>query len=448
MSRLTLLPRWIRVSLMSTCVVGVAYAAITQLTPPYSPPKGSVAVTTPQGALQRFALTSAAPSQDLTFFYNGGTGFVFDFIRQDTGSATLTFIDPTGKAVSPRSVADVQEFTVGTDAGANAGIPTIASAPGIHLAGTLQTTAQGKWTARITSAAPPASGGLSITATGTGAYQASSSAGSPDRDDEVVVQGQTAVVLAQLSKQGQPAGVTGVQAQATISSSVLSAPVMLALRDDGVAPDLHAADGIYVGTLPTATPGTFVVDTVFNAADGAILAQTNTSYVVQGNVGKLIGVTDAGPTDTDGDGLANFFTLPVGIEAAQTGHYDAVVNLLGSNGKEFVASGTAQVIAGVGSIPVQVVMQDLKATIGVEGPYTIRLASASFIPDDRTVPLSLGTLENLGQTQAYSFNSFQRPPLIVIGLQRDSGIDNNADGFFDALTAEFKVNSLNAGTYS
>jgi beta-lactam-binding protein with PASTA domain len=246
----------------------------------------------------------------------------------------------------------------------------------------------------------------------------------------------------------------GVNAVAGAAVSVAIYPpgeaetaVELVLRDDGVNADNAAGDGLYSGEFQPAAAGLYSV-----AAEMA--GQTSGGLAFRRHATALFEVVAAStasePTvagrveDNNGNGLFERLVIDVGLDVQQAGAYGVFVQLEASNGERLAASGRANLGTGAQTIPVVFSAAKLRG-LGVDGPFTIAVVEWMRYDSQRAEPA--GKRIDLGVTQAYGLNQWERPPIRLTGDNADQATDTNSNSLFDQLTVQLGVDVIAGGEY-
>lgn len=225
------------------------------------------------------------------------------------------------------------------------------------------------------------------------------------------------------------------------------ATVTLVLRDDANPADAAAGDGLYSAEFTPTAPGRYSALAVINGTSPGGITFTRHSlaeFTVAAAPGRLTGNAPDRGIDDNGDGMIDRVSFDVGAQVTTPGTYRAFVHLKTAGGKTLVGSGEADLLTGTGNVAVDVDAADLRAT-GEGGSYAVTLIELDALETARQI--TVDRRENAGQTQPYSFGSFQRDPLVLTGVVSDFGIDDNGNGRFDRLRVKVQVDVLRAGFY-
>lgn len=390
-----------------------------------------------QGSIGGFDLGPGNLSAELPFDVSGGAAFALDMLYE--GDARLTLIDPQGREITPENAgqfgAEFRTVTIPTD------VRDLAFAiPGNHIYVTVNNPTLGRWIARVQTVSV-AKGTVTTQTFGGDAFAAGVVVDSPDNFSDVILLNSSARMAAFLFKANQP------QTAASVSATVrrISSPT----QTYSITPVLDSSNVAYTASLPTDMEGSYTVTVTFLDHNGIALGKASTVYTVVAGAGRIGGsIRDLGPTDTNGDGLFDYFAIGVPIVADRAGRFETVVYLKGSNDRQLQVTDRSDLPVGSSEVRLKVFAEDLRRQIGVDGPYLISIVAVSFLPMDGTVDIPVGLLENIGQTQAYRLSQFHRPAIAVAGYVGDRGVDTNANGRFDQLIVEFKIDVVQGGHYT
>ncbi len=152
--------------------------------------------------------------------------------------------------------------------------------------------------------------------------------------------------------------------------------------------------------------------------------------------------SDAG-IDTNANGLFDLLTLNVGLEVAEAGDYTILGWLANSTGDVIVsAESLATLPTGSQTIQLNFPGKEIYKS-SQDGPYNL---------------LSLTILDSLGNevdsldgaytTSPYAYTEFEKPGASFTSVFSDSGVDADADGFYNTLRIAAQVNVSTPGTYT
>jgi len=124
--------------------------------------------------------------------------------------------------------------------------------------------------------------------------------------------------------------------------------------------------------------------------------------------------------DTDSDGLFNFLSLSIGVDASATGDYTVSGHLLDSTGEPVTfATNHTCLETGIHNISLSFDGADI-FTHAMNGPYTIR--DLQLLDSDGKI---IDQIDPTYSTGAYSYTAFQRPKASFTGTYSDYGVDTD-----------------------
>ena len=153
--------------------------------------------------------------------------------------------------------------------------------------------------------------------------------------------------------------------------------------------------------------------------------------------------TDCG-TDLDGNGLYDYLTVDVGVNAADAGNYFVSGSLCDVNGLEIVwSSNNTDLPVGTRTLKLNFDGKTIRKH-GVNGPYHLKNLTL-FNENQELTDLIVDAYT----TSAYDYAEFQIPPAAAFtGIYSDYGRDINSDGLYEYLTIDVGVDATVAGNYS
>lgn len=338
----------------------------------------------------------------------------------DTGTLTMTLVDPSGRAVTPVSAGVAYTQTAEAD-GSGA------------LAYTLSSPTPGTWTAIITDTATSGQ----ATNYQLGASYASPVTLSAPGGAAIYQPGAGVPVSVTLADATGPVAGATVTATAELSGTV---PVTVTLQDMG--------NGVYGGSFGAlSTPGQYEVHLVATGTDnGQPFVSTGLSFVTVASGGATLTGAYAEGTETDAFGLYSALTITPTIQVTTSGTYrlqgtlvDAAGDVVGTAGTSAALSaGTTQALA------LRFDGQAIGAT-GKDGPYQLRdvtlmdASSGVELFDDR-VPLAY-------TTDAYAASQFARPLVSILPGTSDVATGSNGAGQYSALSVAFTATAALSDSY-
>ena len=221
-----------------------------------------------------------------------------------------------------------------------------------------------------------------------------------------------------------------------------------AMRDDGIAPDTAANDGIYQATVADNKLAGFQ-PVAFSAsglrANGAAFSREIFGLIAvsSGNASFTGALSDAGE-DTNGDGLFNHLVLRAQVNIGVAGEYRLYGELADRDGHVQEVGQVVSLPAGSSSVELRF---DGAAIFdnAVDGPYTVTVLRLSENTADGVLPAA--ELSSSFQTSAYRYTAFQHVPIRISGNSTSTGVDSDSDSLFDLLNISLDVDIDRAGFY-
>jgi hypothetical protein len=142
--------------------------------------------------------------------------------------------------------------------------------------------------------------------------------------------------------------------------------------------------------------------------------------------------------DTNGDTLAEYLQVNVGVTIDDPGYYYVNGSLTGITSG---ASTYTNLSAGPHTVSIRFSGEDIYLS-KLNGPYhlSVYLVNSSYERVDLR--------ENIYQTSAYAYTEFAHPALMATGVFTDSGQDTNSNGLYDNLLANVQASVTTNGTYN
>jgi hypothetical protein len=225
--------------------------------------------------------------------------------------------------------------------------------------------------------------------------------------------------------------------------------IAVTFRDDGLAADATAADGMYTATFLPGQTGKFQVNAKIEGLNGAghpFQRTASAVFNVHPVMARLTGAfTDRG-IDTNANTLYDFLGITVQLNVVQAGEYRVAVTLQGSNGARTTASAKATLAAGPASVEVKFRAEDLKRDLAVNGPYLVRDVYVERLGDSTAATVDAGF--DLGNTSPWQLSQLERPGIDYLFSGTSAGVDTNADGQFELLDVSLQTNFFRSGSYS
>jgi len=245
-----------------------------------------------------------------------------------------------------------------------------------------------------------------------------------------------------------PAPVTGAVVTATVFFSGTTAATTN-LYDDGLHGDGAADDGWYTNTFTdTSQIGYYLILVSAEGTSGgtAFSRVTSTQAAVASTGASLNDSYAEGLFDTNGDGLYNTLVITTGVRVTDTASYRLVGMLTDTEGNYVVDAATEITLTvGVTDIPLLFSGETI-ARSGLDGPYQLR--NLALLDLSSATPVRADYRALAYTTSAYTYNQFQRDPIIVSIYATDQGVDTNGNGKHDLLRVNASIDVRYAGTYT
>lgn len=220
------------------------------------------------------------------------------------------------------------------------------------------------------------------------------------------------------------------------------------LRDDGVAPDTAANDGVYnvrvaghkfAGLQPVAFSASG------QRANGAPFSREVFHLLsVSAGQSSFTGTFSDAGEDSDGDGLFNHLAVNAEVDAGVAGNYRLYGELSDQHGNLHKAVQVVALPSGRSTIRLRFGGEAIFDS-GIDGPYTVTALRLSEETSEGNLPAA--ELAAPFQTQAYRYAAFQHRPIRASGNSSATGIDSDGDRLFDLLEVSVEIAVDNAGLY-
>jgi len=384
-------------------------------------------------------LASDTPTASLSFAIDGGARTLLVDIGSTLPNLVTQLELPGGVVVTEvNAVAIGGTFTKAAGSSTGLGVYPFSGA-GTHFVYRVPVSVAGTLTVRFNTPVPP-------TRDEAVAVQVSSDSPIGTRlyfTDPAVVVGAPAVLNALVFNGGNAVAGAVVQVSLMTGGSIKQT---LTLRDDGLAADTLAGDGVYSAVFVPPSLGRFVAVADITGTSGgqAFERQSAASIDVVAATATLADTVRGRGIDLNANGALDRIAVDTNVQVATAGRFRLFVRL-GAAGRSLVASGDANLTAGARTLSAEFDTQKLVAAGLGRGPYAVELAELVFLapgkvqPADRKVNLGIIDLSN---------TPFERPALQLTGGASDAGLDANANGLFDELRVSLQVDVLSGGTYS
>ena len=380
-------------------------------------------------------LTPAHSQQKIPFDVNSSTTEITIDIHATVDPDDVTITDPSGITIKPSSSDESNEGISGL-LYVLMGYFTKDN----HEQVKINNPAAGTWFVNI---APPsdtsATGWIGITQSGTLLVRASVSR-------LTYSTGEPVVITVEASDSGSAVLGADIVANVYLLESKLSTQT-ITLHDDGAEPDAYKNDGLYTGQINGLPLGYYRADAVFQY--GASRMSSHADFQISPSLGVITNhVTDSG-VDTNVDGLFERIDVNFEVDIDSPGTYDLAAEL--KLGQNTLFKGTRlKLEQGLSTQSVSFSEKDIKKHLKGDGPYEIRdvrlIRNANADLTQRT--RMADRRADLGFTQAYKLQQFQRPKTVILDGFTETTQDTNGNGKFDVLNVELQVDVLQTGIYT
>jgi len=362
-----------------------------------------------------------------------GTGPALVSLYFSTGDMDFSLISPSGAVIDPTTIVGNANIQFAADK----------TVPGMKFEVYQLTDPEaGTWTVKITGNSVENSSGREVFMV-TGWFPTALILMDANLDRSFYTSSEPMVITADLENNGNPITGSNVQAKIILPDNSFT---VIPLLDDGNGADAVAGDGIYSGTFSDDTQGgiyQIIVDAVGENPAFSREAMLITSAA--SSTSTLSGTFSDVANDTNSDGLYENLVINVGVNIDAAGYYRILGELTDSTGNPI---GEAE-YAGDLTPGQQTASLSFNGTDifnhGVDGPYTLSSVRLTQDVDGTMVPVE--ELQNAYQTAAYDYIQFQHPSILVLKVDSDQGIDDNANGLFDRLEVNLSINLLHSGYY-
>lgn len=221
------------------------------------------------------------------------------------------------------------------------------------------------------------------------------------------------------------------------------------LRDDGIAPDQSAGDGLYAGVFSNTNIGgvyQFVI-TADGVAGAPFSRQEYILAPVSSSTSTLAGIFSDQGIDNNGNGLYDELALSVRLNVTAEATYLVRGELRGGISSTEIGTATARLHLLPGTQDVRLWFDGSSIfRSGIDGPYRLSLVQvAEETPKGDVLPVV--EAPDVYTTAAYSFRKFERSAIFIPGTGSDIGLDGNNNGLSDSLKVSLDVDLLVAGSY-
>ena len=306
----------------------------------------------------------------------------------------------------------------------------------------IQDPVQGLWTAEITVTNPYTDGEEYLLS----AIVSSTITMAPSTDKDLYEFGEPLKIMVTLTDDSIPITVAVVTATVFLPDTTL---VTFNLYDDGSHDDGAAGDGVYANTFAgTTQSGDYWISIGASGTSNGI-AFTRIGFTQAAVKSTGAAFTDSyleDVIDSDGDGLYNTLVIQMDISVIEAGSYRVLGTLTDGSGSPVAEASTRTTLtAGAHDILLQFDGRGI-AQSGLDGPYELR--DLTLFDLGGTTPVQADYRAIAYATSAYTYNQFQRDPIIVSTYAADQGVDTNSNGKYDLLRINASFDVRYADTYT
>ncbi len=241
--------------------------------------------------------------------------------------------------------------------------------------------------------------------------------------------------------------IIGANVQVTIMGENVS-PTELTLLDDGDRGDVETGDGLYTGMFTPTEVGTYEVAAKIQAPtwiDTPCFRKAGTHFTVFEPTSRLTGTVHDESVDSNGDGRPDQVLVRVATNTVKAGEYRAFVHLQTATGQRLFRSDAATLTTGLGEIAVAFEIEALRE-LGEDGPYQITRLGLIYYGEHGVIQSD--HLLQVGTTQAYHLDQFEKPLFSLTGITTSQGIDADGNGLFEQLRVAIEIEVAQSGFYT
>jgi len=257
-------------------------------------------------------------------------------------------------------------------------------------------------------------------------------------DQSQYVVGNTGAIWVFGTEDGQSQAVLNSNPQVTVQLLPSGAVVPVSLKDDGVAPDGQASDGLFAGTYAFTAPGTYLVSAsvTLPTANGSVVRTAEQQVTVINPPITLNGTSMA----STGSGCAQSLGVNLNVTVNAAGTYVFHGQLAGPDGTTVPFGQTfTHLAAGTQSLLVPIDMDDVKEKLGYVSPLTVSSMVGIYVDSDSSDPV-------VQQDQVGTYAGAVCRDAIDV-TQNLSVSETMQDGQIGALNFSFPVYVAAAGSY-
>lgn len=223
---------------------------------------------------------------------------------------------------------------------------------------------------------------------------------------------------------------------------------VVTMKDDGIAPDTNANDGVYTASIETPSVGRYWATMAVDADSPTLFSRMCVVSGVAVTDNAEISNASASVTDNDGNGLYDDLVINFAVNTTKAGTYRVLATLADSAGNEIMEGWTSNVVCSVGMQTFPVAFDG--GTIygnGECGGYKVSSAKLLEIGEDYEAVVD--ERSDLFTTTAYTYQQFEHDLVAMKSGGSDSAVDVNSDGTYDRLdvTIPLYADDLAAGSY-
>ncbi|WP_019527988.1 choice-of-anchor X domain-containing protein [Dasania marina] len=217
------------------------------------------------------------------------------------------------------------------------------------------------------------------------------------------------------------------------SGTVVNSPITL--QDNGISPDSTANDGVYTAATSVDNAGQY--EAIFRTSYGDSKGHSYQSFEVTPQEIAFNGSINIEKTDTNNNGLIDIINVtPVESIPRQPNSYQVILEIKG--GKDQTLTKSVTINNPSAAIVFKLTANELKG-LGSQ-PWTVASVNAW----KEAKPLGLWPIN---QALEITDSELEKPPINIIGVVSDQGVDNDGDAIFDALQVVLKIDVQQPGRY-
>ena len=221
------------------------------------------------------------------------------------------------------------------------------------------------------------------------------------------------------------------------------------LNDAGTESDNKSNDGLYSGHFIPKSIGDYSILAQINNArkrEKGISDEIVTSISVHNSLALFNGSFNDIAIDTDENGLFEYIDMQFGIDILESGTYQILITLKGSNNVEKDISSIFELNKQIDQIITLKCEKEDVLSIGIDGPYQISSAIIEKFEIDKWIIMD----EKRGEweTKAFQLSQVDNKSIsLASNTIEDFGVDTNNNGLYEILDINFRVNIERNGFY-